>query len=263
MRLFLLSVTAQGEDMNFSWEETAEMQRRLNILWNVARFPLPYMRADDFDPEETTVEDLRDDLELVDEWVLSRLQSVTEAMTDSMDDFENDKAVDELLEFVVEDVSRFYIQVVRERMWEEEDSASKQAAYATLYRVPNPWPRVAPSRRSSPSRCTAHSPATPATRRSTCATGPRSTPTCTTPHSNAKSRSSARSRRRARMPASRPNASSAGPSPASSSTWTATTWPMRSAHRKPSSPTGSTPAPSRLSALTTSGANSSTPPRPT
>ncbi|GGK58388.1 isoleucine--tRNA ligase [Haloarcula sebkhae] len=135
MRLFLLSVTAQGEDMNFSWEETAEMQRRLNILWNVARFPLPYMRADDFDPEETTVEDVRDDLELVDEWVLSRLQSVTEAMTDSMDDFENDKAVDELLEFVVEDVSRFYIQVVRERMWEEEDSASKQAAYATLYRV--------------------------------------------------------------------------------------------------------------------------------
>ncbi|EMA34159.1 isoleucine--tRNA ligase [Haloarcula japonica] len=135
MRLFLLSVTAQGEDMNFSWEETAEMQRRLNILWNVARFPLPYMRADDFDPEETTVADVRDDLELVDEWVLSRLQSVTEAMTDSMDDFENDKAVDELLEFVVEDVSRFYIQVVRERMWEEEDSASKQAAYATLYRV--------------------------------------------------------------------------------------------------------------------------------
>ncbi|GCF13772.1 isoleucine--tRNA ligase [Haloarcula mannanilytica] len=135
MRLFLLSVTAQGEDMNFSWEETAEMQRRLNIFWNVARFPLPYMRADDFDPEATTVEDVKDDLELVDEWVLSRLQSVTEAMTDSMDDFENDKAVEELLEFVVEDVSRFYIQVVRERMWEEEDSASKQAAYATLYRV--------------------------------------------------------------------------------------------------------------------------------
>ncbi|MFB6222691.1 MAG: isoleucine--tRNA ligase [Haloarcula sp.] len=150
MRLFLLSVTAQGEDMNFSWEETAEMQRRLNILWNVARFPLPYMRADDFEPgdptasdrgeggeaaEATTVEDVRDDLELVDEWVLSRLQSVIEGMTDAMDDFENDKAVEELLDFVVEDVSRFYIQVVRERMWEEEDSASKRAAYATLYRV--------------------------------------------------------------------------------------------------------------------------------
>jgi len=135
MRMFLLSVTSQGEDMNFSWEETAEMQRRLNILWNVARFPLPYMRTDGFDPEETTLADVEDDLELVDEWVLSRLQTTKETMTDAMDDFENDEAVDALLEFVVEDVSRFYIQVVRERMWEEDDSPSKQAAYATLYRV--------------------------------------------------------------------------------------------------------------------------------
>ncbi|MBX0286649.1 isoleucine--tRNA ligase [Halomicroarcula sp. F28] len=135
MRLFLLSQTAQGVDMNFSWDETAEMQRRLNILWNVARFPLPYMRADEFDPEATTVEAMREDLELADEWVLSRLQTVKTAMTEHMDAYENDKAAGELLDFVVEDVSRFYIQVVRERMWEEEDSDSKQAAYATLYRV--------------------------------------------------------------------------------------------------------------------------------
>ncbi|WP_276273346.1 isoleucine--tRNA ligase [Haloarcula litorea] len=135
MRLFLLSVTAQGEDMNFSWEETQEMQRRLNILWNVARFPLPYMRADDFDPESVALADVEADLELVDEWVLSRLQSVEAAMAEHMDAFDNDKAVGELLDFVVEDVSRFYIQVVRERMWEAEDSDSKRAAYATLYRV--------------------------------------------------------------------------------------------------------------------------------
>jgi len=150
MRMFLLSVTPQGEDMNFSWDETAEMQRRLNILWNVARFPLPYMRTDGFEPsvaaeqprdgggeaaDETTLDDVEDDLELVDEWVLSRLQNTKETMTEAMDDFENDEAVDALLEFVVEDVSRFYVQVVRERMWDEEDSASKQAAYATLYRV--------------------------------------------------------------------------------------------------------------------------------
>ncbi|PSP66160.1 isoleucine--tRNA ligase, partial [Halobacteriales archaeon QH_8_67_27] len=135
MRLFLLSVTAQGEDMNFSWDETQEMQRRLNILWNVARFPLPYMRADDFDPDETTLDDVADDLELVDEWVLSRLQSVEAEMTAAMDEFENDRAVNALVDFVVEDVSRFYVQVVRERMWDETDSPSKRAAYTTLYTV--------------------------------------------------------------------------------------------------------------------------------
>ncbi|WP_226022531.1 isoleucine--tRNA ligase [Halomicrobium salinisoli] len=133
MRAFLLSLTARGEDMQFSYDETEEMQRRLNILWNVFRFPLPYMRMDGFDPEATTVDDV--DLELEDRWVLSRLQTVEAAATEAMEEFRQDRAVDAVLEFVVEDVSRYYVQLVRERMWEEEDSESKRAAYATLYRV--------------------------------------------------------------------------------------------------------------------------------
>ncbi len=133
MRLFLLSVNPQGDDMRFSWDEIENMQRDLNILWNVFRFPLPYMRLDGFDPGEVTIEDAQ--LETVDEWVLSRLQAVESEMADHWDQFRQDRALDALLEFVVEDVSRFYIQVVRERMWEEEDSASKQAAYATFYHL--------------------------------------------------------------------------------------------------------------------------------
>jgi len=135
MRLFLLSITPRGEDMNFSWERTEKMQRRLNILWNVVRFPLPYMAADEFDPDTVSVADVADDLEPVDEWVLSRLASTVEAVTEAMENYENDRAIEMLLDFVVEDVSRFYVQEVRERMWDEADSPSKRAAYATLYRV--------------------------------------------------------------------------------------------------------------------------------
>jgi len=135
MRLFLLSFTAQGDDMRFSWDEMAEMQRRLNILWNVFRFPLPYMRMDDFEPEATQLDTLREDLEPIDEWVLSRLQTVKGDMDAHWDAFEQDKALEELLEFVVEDVSRYYVQEVRERMWVDADTTSKQTAYATLYRV--------------------------------------------------------------------------------------------------------------------------------
>ena len=135
MRLFLLSVNPQGEDMRFSWDEMATMERNLNILWNVFRFPLPYMRLDGFDPDETTLAAVDDDLELVDEWILARLQTVIEEMSEAWADYRQDQALDALMGFVVEDVSRFYIQVVRERMWEEEDSPSKNAAYATLYHV--------------------------------------------------------------------------------------------------------------------------------
>ena len=133
MRAFLLSLTARGEDMQFSYDETQEMQRRLNILWNVFRFPLPYMRMDGFDPDDVSVDDV--DLAIEDRWVLSRLQTVEAEATEAMDEYRQDLAIDEVLEFVVEDVSRYYVQLVRERMWEEEDSESKRAAYATLYRV--------------------------------------------------------------------------------------------------------------------------------
>ena len=133
MRLFLLSVNPQGDDMRFSWDEIENMQRDLNILWNVFRFPLPYMRLDGFDPGAVTTADAT--LETVDEWILSRLQAVEAEMNEHWEDYRQDRALDALLEFVVEDVSRFYIQVVRERMWEEESSDSKQAAYATFYHL--------------------------------------------------------------------------------------------------------------------------------
>jgi isoleucyl-tRNA synthetase len=141
MRLFLLSRNPQGEDMRFSWEETENMQRDLNILWNTFRFPLPYMRMDGFEPSvpstsgDDGVSPADCDLEAVDEWLLSRLQTVTEEMTAAWESYRQDEALDVLLEFVVEDVSRFYIQVVRERMWAEADSESKTAAYATLHHV--------------------------------------------------------------------------------------------------------------------------------
>ncbi|MFC6719746.1 isoleucine--tRNA ligase [Natrialbaceae archaeon GCM10025810] len=135
MRMFLLSANPQGDDMRFSWDEMRTMENHLRTLWNVFRFPLPYMRLDDFDPTETTLRDVDDDLELVDEWVLARLQSTVETMTEELEEFRQDRALEALLEFLVEDVSRFYVQAVRERMWEEEDSPSKEAAYATIYHV--------------------------------------------------------------------------------------------------------------------------------
>ena len=109
MRLFLLSVVPQGDDMRFSWEETQEMERRLNILWNVFRFPLPYMRLDGFEPGVATESQQGEggsaagapsdaELETVDEWVLSRLQTVVAEMTDHWESYRQDRALEALLD---------------------------------------------------------------------------------------------------------------------------------------------------------------------
>ena len=46
-------------------------------------------------------------------------------------------------DFILEDLSRWYIQLVRPRTWIEQDDPDKLAAYATIYEVlvtlPSSW----------------------------------------------------------------------------------------------------------------------------
>ena len=133
LRTYLLSHDQQGVDLAFEWDGLGELQGKLNILWNVFRFPLEYMELDGYDPAAASLDD--GELELVDEWVLSRLQSVETEVTEAWADYRVSDAVNAVIEFVTQDVSRFYVKAVRDRMWEEADSASKRGAYATLATV--------------------------------------------------------------------------------------------------------------------------------
>jgi isoleucyl-tRNA synthetase len=133
LRAYLLSHDQQGVDLSFEWDGLSDVQQTLNIFWNVFRFPVPYMRLDGYDPSEADLSD--GELSVVDEWVLSRLQTVEQEMSDAWDDYEVHEALNTVLDFVTEDVSRFYIKAIRHRMWEEEDSPSKRGAYATLSTV--------------------------------------------------------------------------------------------------------------------------------
>ncbi|MFW5918063.1 MAG: isoleucine--tRNA ligase, partial [Haloferacaceae archaeon] len=130
LRAYLLSHDQHGEDLPFQWDGLAEAQSDLNIFWNVFRFPLPYMRLDEYDPAEASLSD--GELTVVDEWVLSRLQTVKAEMNEAWEEYAVHDALNALREFITEDVSRFYIKATRERMWEEGDSASKRGAYATV-----------------------------------------------------------------------------------------------------------------------------------
>ncbi|GAB6878735.1 isoleucine--tRNA ligase [Halorubrum gandharaense] len=133
LRTYLLSHDQQGVDLAFEWDGLGEIQGKLNIFWNVFRFPLEYMELDGYDPADADLSD--GELAVVDEWVLSRLQSVEQEVADAWDDYRVSDAVNALVEFLTQDVSRFYVKAVRDRMWEESDSASKRGAYATLATV--------------------------------------------------------------------------------------------------------------------------------
>ena len=50
LRLYVLSSSAPWDDLKFNWEGVGTINRAVNILWNVYRFPLPYMILDKFEP---------------------------------------------------------------------------------------------------------------------------------------------------------------------------------------------------------------------
>ena len=135
LRLYVLSSNAPWEDIHFSWEEVANTNRMLNILWNAYRFPLPYMVLDGFDPMRATLESRLGDLRPEDRWILSRANSLAAEVEAGMETYQLHRATRALADFVLEDLSRWYIQLVRPRTWIETDDPDKLAAYATIMEV--------------------------------------------------------------------------------------------------------------------------------
>jgi isoleucyl-tRNA synthetase len=69
---------------------------------------------------------------LVDRWLLSRLDGVTQAVTTAWAEYDVTGGVRAILDFVVDDVSQWYVRLNRPRFW-APDSVADPAALATLY----------------------------------------------------------------------------------------------------------------------------------
>jgi isoleucyl-tRNA synthetase len=63
------------------------------------------------------------------------VNSLAEDVTESMEQYQLHRIVRSISDFILEDLSRWYIQLVRPRTWIEQDDPDKLAAYATIYEV--------------------------------------------------------------------------------------------------------------------------------
>jgi isoleucyl-tRNA synthetase len=135
LRLYVLSQNAPWDDLKFGWDEVGTVNRMLNILWNVYRFPLPYMILDNFNPVDSPEKLASLPLRLEDKWILSRVQSLIKKVETAMLEYNLHKATRPISEFILEDLSRWYIQLIRPRTWREANDPDKLAAYYTLYEV--------------------------------------------------------------------------------------------------------------------------------
>jgi isoleucyl-tRNA synthetase len=142
LRLYVLSSSAPWDDLKFNWEGVGTTNRAVNILWNVYRFPLPYMILDTFEPSNRNgVWDgayIRAHLSHMpdeDRFIISRINSVAATVDAALKECQLHRATRELVNFILEDLSRWYVQLVRPRMWSEGESVDKRHAYETIYYV--------------------------------------------------------------------------------------------------------------------------------
>lgn len=71
----------------------------------------------------------------IDRWLYSRLNSLIKSYYEEMENFEYNKVVHEISDFVVEDLSNWYIRRNRKRFWSQELTDSKKSVYKTTYDV--------------------------------------------------------------------------------------------------------------------------------
>ncbi len=134
LRLFELS-NVIWEDLRFSMNGVKEAFRTLGIIWNTFYFASLYMNLDKFDPITNNIDRLGKYLRNEDKWLLSRYQKIIKYMTESMEEGRIHDAVRTIINFLVEDVSRWYVKLIRRRVWIEPNDPDKLAAYTTLYTV--------------------------------------------------------------------------------------------------------------------------------
>lgn len=134
LRLWLLSNTI-WEDIKFSWREIEEAKRDLSILWNIAVFAKTYMELDNFNPLDHPLDKYYAQLKIEDRWIISKINTLIKRVEDAFETYNIFEGVRAIREFIVEDLSRWYIRLIRPRVWIEENAVDKLTAYTTLYYV--------------------------------------------------------------------------------------------------------------------------------
>jgi isoleucyl-tRNA synthetase len=132
-RWYMVANAAPWDNLKFDLEGIGEVQRKLfGTLYNTYGFFALYSNVDGFTVDTKNTVPVNNRAEL-DRWILSKLNSLIEDVTEQFENFEPHKAARYIEEFVDEHLSNWYIRLSRRRFWKGEMSEDKKAAYETLH----------------------------------------------------------------------------------------------------------------------------------
>ncbi|MBI2971346.1 MAG: isoleucine--tRNA ligase [Candidatus Aenigmarchaeota archaeon] len=124
LRLYLVS-SAPWEDFYFKWVDAETTAKSFTVIENTFNFVKSY--AVPIAKPKT--------LAPADKWILSRLNSLIAQATADCKSYNAHRAATAVHDFLLNDFSRLYIKLVRDRVWPAYDGKDKDAAMYTLFTV--------------------------------------------------------------------------------------------------------------------------------
>lgn len=132
-RFYVIYVSVPWLPTKFDEDGLKEVESKyIRTLRNIYTFFSLYVESEKKNPEEINIPiEKRDEL---DKWIISRYNSLIKLVEDNIKEFELTKISKAIIDFIVEDLSNWYIRRSRRRFWGEEGD-SKDAAFRTTYEI--------------------------------------------------------------------------------------------------------------------------------
>lgn len=132
LRWYMITNAQPWDNLKFDLSGLDEVKRKFfGTLYNTYSFFALYANVDNFQysEEEIPVEKRPE----IDRWILSLLNSLVKEVKENYNQYEITRAGRLIQEFVMENLSNWYVRLNRKRYWGGEYSEDKISAYQTLY----------------------------------------------------------------------------------------------------------------------------------
>jgi len=130
-RFTLTAFAAQGRDIKMSEERIEGYRNFANKIWNASRFVLMNL-DEDFTPNPSL---LTPHSSLADQWIVSRLNSVTREVGSSLTEYRFNDAASSLYQFIWHEYCDWYVELCKPALYQKEDAALRRSTQTTLVRV--------------------------------------------------------------------------------------------------------------------------------
>ncbi len=134
LRWYFMYVSPPWLTTKFDIDGLKEVESKFfSTLRNTYNFFSLYANTDDIDPRDFFI-DYKDRPE-IDLWILSKYNNLLKDVRENLEIFEYNRVVKNIQDFLVEDLSNWYIRRNRRRFWAKEVTDDKKAVYNTTYEI--------------------------------------------------------------------------------------------------------------------------------